>query len=93
MESKKKVMSALEPAAAAIKDQTAKFQATVDQWVQSQQQQVDEVHKGHRDTMMLAEGTWAFRLNFYPFSLLPCVCVCVCVCGSVCGPSVCHSEW
>lgn len=50
-------MSGLETAAAAIKDQTAKFQATVDQWVQSQQQQVDEVHKGHRDTMMLAEGT------------------------------------
>jgi hypothetical protein len=48
--------ASIEPLVVSIKEQTTKFKESLDTWVQQQQKDGEDVHKNHRETMMLAEG-------------------------------------
>ena len=49
--------ASLEPLVQSLKDQTARFRETFDQWCAQQQQGTEQEQVVHRDVMKQAEGT------------------------------------
>ena len=58
--------ASLEPLVQSLKDQTAKFRDTFDQWCTQQQQGTEQEQVVHRDVMKQAEGTRANVSSSFP---------------------------